>query len=70
MADDHTQTTKPSSLRRLGTFLYDAARRVLETAGQRLKQRWSELRQPVRRGDAKTQTENQTPSSDVSQPAT
>ena len=66
MADEQTQTARPSMFRRLGTFFYGAARRVLGTAGQRMKQRWSEVRQPI----AKRDTPQGTPGSDVSQPAT
>jgi hypothetical protein len=66
MADEQTQNAKPSSLRQVGMFLYSAARRVLGTAGQRVKQRWSEVRQPMAKRDDKSRTS----SSDVSQPAT
>jgi hypothetical protein len=66
--DEQTQN-RSSNLRRFGTFLFGAARRVLGTAGQRMKQRWSEVRQPVaRRGTAQRQSPGS--SSDVSQPAT
>jgi len=65
MADEQTHDTKPSTLHRLGTFLYDAARRVLGTAAERVKQRWSEVRHPAKRDTAEP-----TPASDVSQPAT
>lgn len=64
--DEQTQNARPSTLRRVGTFLYGAARRVLGTAGQRMKQRWGEVRQPI----APRDTPQGTPGSDVSQPAT
>jgi len=70
MADEQTQNANPSSLRRLGTFLYGAARRVLGTAGERMKQRWSEVRQPIQRSGDQSRSQNQTPGSDASQPVT
>ena len=48
MADEQTHDTKPSTLHRLGTFLYGAARRVLGTAAERVKQRHSINRGVIR----------------------
>lgn len=66
MADEQTQNAKPSSLRSLGMFLYGAACRVLGTAAEHLKQRWTEVRPP----QAKRGSQTSTPGADTSQPAT